>query len=703
MRWLPESWRADAWRAGGIFVLGAVVAMVYAATWGGKPQFWQDTTFMQGLAWVCGQGWENLHVDDVPGLAAFLAHESDAFDCAAIPPDARVLPRDVSGMPWAEIDAYHPEPQFSGFLAWQRYHLYLVLAVTGLWWLFGVSWSALLPLSGLLYGASCALAYGVFRLGMNRAFATAGALLVLSSPLHLQMAPHLRDYAKAPFTLAAVLLLGLLLRGAGGPRAGLLWCALCGAVAGVGIGFRTDTAVVIPAALVVALLFQAGGLRATWRLRLSGAGALLAAFAITGFPILVETAKESGHFCHVALLGFLAYCDQRLGVAAPLYDLGDPFSDFYLLSVVQAYQHRVDGTMPPSWVMMPPYHEATVGFFRHYVWTFPADVVFRAWTAVLRVLDEMRPDPAAPWPRNITNPALQGVFSLRAWGLDLVPGGGRHHAFAALVCLAAVAPRKALGAAFLLLWFAGYPSIQFNLRHAFHVEIFAIWVLLFPAFALWRGGVALRAAERFGPGGARVLPAAWPGHTARVAVVLAVLAAAYALPLAGLRAWQGAQVGALARATATAERVPLDTAARPLGGGWTRLAIPAVSDFAAPPAGQAGLPSHYRLLAVDVAPGATSGPVRLRFAYFAENREHWDFTREIAVPTDPAQDGPTTLYFPLHSSPENQFLGIDVPNAEVSRIAGVAQVTGADALPLWMTWRLPPDWEALPRHQVRTR
>jgi hypothetical protein len=692
---LPESWRADGYRAGGLFLAGAVVAMVYTATWGGKPQFWQDTTFMQGLAWVCGQGWENLHVDDVPGLAPFLAGETDCFDCAAIPPDARVLPRDVSGMPWAEIDAYHPEPQFSGFLAWQRYHLYLVLAVTGLWWAFGVCWSALLPLPGLLYGASCALGYGIFRLGMGRAFATAGALLLLTSPLHLQMAPHLRDYAKAPFTLAAVLLLGLLLRDRRSARATLALCAACGAVAGLGMGFRTDTAIVVPAALVVVLVFLPGPLRGTWAVRLGGAAAVVAAFVAAGFPVLVETARESGHFCHVALLGFLAYCDQRLGVAAPLYDLGDPFSDFYLLSVVQAHQHRVDGTMPPSWVMMPPYHEATVGFFRHYLWTFPADVVFRAWTAVLRVLDEMRPDPASPWPRNLTNPALQGAYALRQGLLDWVPAGGRHHALAALLCLGALAPRKALGAAFVLLWFAGYPSIQFNLRHAFHVEIFGLWCLLFSGYALWRLCAGLRAAETAGPGGARALLAAWPGHLAQALLVVAVLAAAYALPLAGLRAWQGAQVRSLAGAVAVAGRTPLSIVPIPLAGGGQRL-LPTGLRPSDP-----RLPLAYHYLAVTVAPGPD--PVPLRFAFEAANREHWDFTRTVSAPAGPAAGGGGTVYFPLYQSGENRFLGIDVPPGLRDRIVAVEEVTGADHLPLWMTWRLPPDWAAQAMHQIRTR
>jgi hypothetical protein len=212
---------------------------------------------------------------------------------------------------------------------------------------------------------------------------------------------------------------------------------------------------------------------------------LVAACVITGFPILLETFRESGHFCHVALLGFLDFCNARLGVASPLYQLGDPFTDFYLASVVQSYTHRVHGWMPPTWVMMPPYHDATQLYFNEYIRTFPADLVYRAWTSVLRVLDEMHPALHAPWPRGLDHPILTKLFELRSLLVDHWPGGGRYHAAVALALIAAFNLRWALGALFILLYLAGYPSIQFNLRHAFHLEIFPVWAALFLAHAGW--------------------------------------------------------------------------------------------------------------------------------------------------------------------------------------------------------------------------
>ena len=47
-----------------------------------------------------------------------------------------------------------------------------------------------------------AAAYAIFRLGMGRAVSVVAAGALIVSSVHLQNLPHLRDYAKAPITLA---------------------------------------------------------------------------------------------------------------------------------------------------------------------------------------------------------------------------------------------------------------------------------------------------------------------------------------------------------------------------------------------------------------------------------------------------------------------------------------------------------------------
>ncbi len=683
----PQSrnWAADGAVAAAVFLFGAFAGGLYNATWGGVPQFWQNTTFMQAIMHVCGQGFENPMVSDIPGLEPFLDYKTDCFDCAAIPPNVRMLPHDTSGMTFDEIDAYHPQAQFPGFLAWQRYHLYLIWAVWGCWRLFGVCWSALTPLCALLYGTTVASVYGLFRLGMRRGLAAAGAVLIAVSPLHLQMVPHIRDYAKAPFLLLVLLMMGYLVKHS--PR---WWKVLgmsivCGAVLGLGMGFRTDLGIAFPAFFVILLL-----VRARWLTRFFAAAFFTAAFVGAGYPILLEVFKEAGHFCHVALLGFLTYCDDRLGVGSALYSLGGPHSDFYTANVVQSYMQRIHGSMPPTHVMMPDYHEATQRYFTEYIKTFPGDLVVRAYASVVRVLDEMHPDPSRPYPMGITNQFLCRLYEWRSMLLDHIPGGGRYFALAALLLIACADLRWAFAALFLLLYFAGYPAIQFNLRHAFQFEFISLWTLGFLLQQLWR-----------------VITAASPHQTqndlSRISIPKALArAGAFALlatlGLSGLLAaactWQHFTAGHLISGVETRTAQPLAVETQPENADAMLLRLPGL------PAPDASKPVQYAYLLVELRGAFVNVPVT--FVYEAEDREHFDYTRTVNVRLG-RHGGPTRLYFPLYYSPQSRFLGIRVPQRDLDRIAGVFRLTNADPIPLWLTLTLPSDWSEQPRHQWFTR
>ena len=69
-----------------------------------------------------------------------------------------------------------------------------------------MAWSALTPLYALLYGITVVLAFAIFRQGMGPIAAGLCALAIAVSTLHLNNLPHLRDYGKAPFVLALVLI-----------------------------------------------------------------------------------------------------------------------------------------------------------------------------------------------------------------------------------------------------------------------------------------------------------------------------------------------------------------------------------------------------------------------------------------------------------------------------------------------------------------
>lgn len=682
-----------------LFVTAAFVGGVYAATWGGVPRFWQNTTFMQGIMWVCGQGFENPMVKDVPGLESFLNLETDCFDCGEIPQNIRVLPHDTSEMSIEEIDAYHPQPFFHGFVGWQRYHLYLVGAVTLCWTLFGLCWSALTPLNALLYGATAASGYGLFRLGANRVLAVLATLALIVSPIHLEMAPHLRDYAKTPFLLFVLFLSGCLVKFEFSFLRTMALSALAGLACGIGIGFRTDLMIAAPAVVIVLLFFVPGSAVATWGKRLSALVLFLAVFFLSGYPILVAIAQEAGHFCHVTLLGLLQYCDDRLGVAAPLYHLGNPFSDFYIANVAQTFYHRSGEAMPPTTVWNPEYHAATQAYLREYVSVFPADFVTRAHAAVLRILDEMRVNPARPYPWGITNPFLTTCFDARANTIDTATRGGHYAALLALLVIAARNLRWGFGALFLLCFFAGYTALQFSLRHAFHLEVLVLWPHVFLVQVLWNLGRGLFAGKE----AANPEPRASAAFPARAPVVrVLVFAAASSLvawgALAGLRACQHGTARALFEELDSLPRDPLEHAYRE--DDPTLIEFTALGFGKPVPEGQEGLPVNYAYVVMEFAGNRDVIPVTAQ--YEADNWEHFDYTRTVTIPAVEGE-GPVRLFFPLYYSQDSRFIGMRIPEAAKPYLRACETIPEARTLPLWMTAVLPPNWREMPLHQQFVR
>lgn len=689
--------RRDLWIAAVLFAIGAFAGMLYSASWGGKPQFWQNTTFMQSLMWACGRGFENPRVSQVPGLEAFLNGETDSFDCSCIPGGVDVLPRDTSGMTYDEIDAYHPQPDFHGFLAWQRYHLYLVWTVAWLWRVLGVSWSALTPLCGVLCGLTAAALYGLFRLAAGRKLAALFALLVIVSPLHLEQVPHIRDYSKAPFILLALLFMGLLVKRPRGARMTLMIAVLCGVTIGIGIGFRTDVLICAPAFPVVALIFMPGPFRATWRLRLGAMAAFTAVTGVIGLPVLIELVRESGHFAHVAILGLLHYCDARLGAGSPLYELGDPFSDYYVLSLVQSFSERTAGWMPPARVMSAEYHEATQHFLRAYVTTFPGDMLLRAYASVLRVVDELRVNLHEPQPTGVTNAFLTTVYAWYASLTQCLLVGGRYTVVLALFALAARNVRLACAALFLLLYFAGYPAIQFTLRHAFHLEFISYWavaLLLAGAWRITRRGESWRIDAARARGLFRGLM--------RAAAFAAVAALALWLPLAGLRTYQETKVRPMVTECAKGGSSPQTTIIEdlPEGDAWVRLMPPDRSSLnPGTRVREQYIESEY--LALKFLPEQAAIPVT--FVFTAEDTEHWDFTRTIDVPPGEGVSGMTQVLFPIYYGPQNSFAGIRMKSRDVPALKGVYRVERTAEAPFWLTCILPPGWEERPLYQTLTR
>ena len=122
---------------------------------------------------------------------------------------------------------------------------YLLHTVGFAWRVLGVSWSGLGPFFGTMFGVTFATLYAIFRLATGPLVALGCTVGLRFSILQLKYLPHLRDYAKAPFTLVLIVLLGALVLGQLSWKRTLLIAAAYGAVLGVGYGFRADLLVEI--------------------------------------------------------------------------------------------------------------------------------------------------------------------------------------------------------------------------------------------------------------------------------------------------------------------------------------------------------------------------------------------------------------------------------------------------------------------------
>src|SRR5699024_7476912 len=95
--------------------------------------------------------------------------------------------------------------------------------------------------------------------------------------------------------------------------------AIGGMIAGIGIGFRQDVSIIIPAFLIVVCVFLPGKLTANVPAKIAAVAVCLATFMGSGWLILKEL-QAGGNSFDVALLGFSSPFDGALGVNTPIYE-----------------------------------------------------------------------------------------------------------------------------------------------------------------------------------------------------------------------------------------------------------------------------------------------------------------------------------------------------------------------------------------------
>jgi hypothetical protein len=663
--------------AAALFVVAALVGSAYERTFDStgaravsdlrmvpsRAMWYQQDNFGPAVALACGRGYRDLGDTLTPGLAAFLTLKSDRFSCAELP----------AALPQTELNIF------------PRLYRYLLTATAAVWAVRGVSWSGLWPLFGLLYGATVAVCYGLFRLGMGRALSCIVAVAVLLSPIQLGNLPGLRDFAKAPFILGLILIIAHLARRANRTRALLMLSALFGATLGVGFGFRNDIVIVVPLFLIAMLMWDPPRDVRAAGIRMAAIALAAATFVVVAFPILSGYTRgtNSGH---ATLAGVMSPFDRPLGIAPSVYDWGYDFKDALEDTMIESYTQRVHGRAAEY--LSPEYDRAAVEYLLLVARHWPADIATRAYGAVLRIVEL----PFAPGtiadqiPYGVHAPALLRLYGWYNALAGILRGKGVIVVAIALLVIS----RAHLWAAVLLLvglvYIAGYPSMQFIPRHYFHLEFIAWWALGFLAQQTIAGIAAYRARLD------RSRPRVSPAHLRSVAVFAVIALALVPLPVLVARWYQQRHLRTFLGTYVDAPRDPViadavqsgDRTLLRISGLWS--GIDAVHSV------------NTQYIVARFSP-ATCRAVRLPVTFrYSPIGEEADLSLETTITFLPPSS--VVFFFPAYRARDKfTFEGIELPRGFEPCVQEIARVRDVDALPMLVNLRLTEDWRQATLYQ----
>lgn len=638
-------WRGAAMDAA-IALMVALLAGLWATsfwnTWtarGNAGGFYQ-TYFEPAVMVACGKGFVISQQGQPQALEDFLFQRRDAITCADLPPDSQLGTRYLYQGAWT----------------------YLLYTIGLAWRIVGISWSGMGPIFGAAFGVVIAVAYALFRFGMGRAVALGCAAALTVSSMHLLNLPHLRDYFKAPFTLALVLLLGLLVTL---PVRAWLVATLAvgyGIVLGIGYGFRTDFLINVPVFLFTLFAFLDGGLTRNLKLKAASAVLFLVTFIAVSWPITSTVYTAGGCQWHVTLLGLQSPFDGYLRVASAPYDFGHAYSDSYIDRAVNGFRWRQEPGAPALIFCSHEYDVQSGAYLQAILRQFPADFIARAYASVLQVVEmpfhNFLP-PMADW--------YSPLYAARAWLLEPTHRWGLWATVAAVLAIGAVNVRLAAFAMFFLAYFGGYPAIQFQERHYFHLEFIGWWVL---GFAVHHAVTTAWAIRRDG----------WPEVAAlRQPLLRSVACAGVALALAA---------GALVVA-----RWYQAGQARTLLAGYIAAPKDAVT---APDAALSGIGATEwpQLLEVQLDPSACGERPSVTFKY-DKTEIGLDFTRTVTVERAAAGSGAIRIFEPVFQ----KYAGLELADPKPGCLIGVSRVIDTTPFPLLLGATLPAGWDTLPLYQ----
>ncbi len=656
---------------------GAIVAvLVTAAIWIGSTYAaamrsgpmrtdsvgFNQRMFAAALMQACGRGLTTPALDGgvwPAPLAAFLNQTRDAVSCDELP---------ATG---------------TGLDGLQRSSRYLLLIVGAAFTMGGPQWSSIDALIAALFALSIAGAYASCRMAMGRVAAAAVAVLILCSPLHLQNLVDVRDYSKVPFFFATLVSVGVLTTRVLTARAVLMIAAATGALLAIGCGMRSDVAAYAVMFVVLTTSFLPGPWRSTLMLRFGAMAACAVGFAAVLLPVAGSYETNSSGW-HVSLLGFARPWDEALGIASAPYELGHFYNDSYVASIVDAFWSRTTGNAAHISVGLPQYAEASRAYYLRLLSTFPADAILRAWASVIRVLELPFSGSATPIPGILPDWLTVTLTSMQKVLLPMESVAVPLFA-AVLIAVHLHSSRRAWLLLAVTAGFAGYPWIQFQPRHYFHLEIFSLAVLAMAVngtidavrVRAWRGVAGWNEAR----------------GTLRFAGAIAALVF---LPLWAARAYQRNAAADIADSYRAARLEPAIDDELVDGD-----AIVMRSGLAARNVERS---INSGMLVATLSGDCGADAVYLKVHYMTHD-PLIDFSREFEVPAPPP--GHTSqLFVPVYASGSTSpvpdlmaFDGITVPRANRGCVSSINRFAEPDRYALLLPMLLPDSRFAFPMHQ----
>lgn len=523
-------------------------------------------------------------------------------------------------------------------------HWLLFYSVGWAWRLFGVSIASLHLLVGLLGGLTALSVYYLFRMALGRVTAIVGAALVLLLPAYTCTIISLRDFAKAPFIVSSIAFMCGLLYFPRTRQSFLRTVLLLAVVMGIGFGFRQDVLICLPPALAVLFIAPLKG-GYYFPTRIYTTLLLLFIFSVIAFPVFRGMANDAGSVStHTLFQGLSRDAEHTMNFGSADYDLLLTPSDPEVHACVNAHVRMRGNTEPMNFYLSAAYARAGRKLFKEWAQTFPADM----WARCLASVDALlRISSITVGHTNYTT--IEQNVPFKKWHnvyVQFVEPLGLVYVFLLLVFIGVHNPWGAMAVVLLMGYFMAYPSLLFQIRHAFHLSFIVPFALLFCAEKMVHGVPYViwpHTRKNIVTASSRSSVSQGICHACIFWVLLFLLSFSYIVVLIGLRYIQRDRLKTLVTPYRNASLIPLET--NEFEDDQTVLICPVKR----PP----GLEESWNLPAGDTATSYLAlsferrefgFPVRIQY----KPSQGPYLTRDLIIPARTECDNHILLYIPLY-------------------------------------------------------